>query len=545
MEQRIAKCPQGGCQRPHYAIAAGLPPGVSQMLATRVIDHYECGDMDQAENLAEFLIRAVRDRSEVRWSMYAQTIMAMVLHAKEHINEALELYKQVITFTSKNGATDLYWDEYLDALYGAALCHYDLGDMNTFKRTVDLFSGLSSRSCSCFFQIRKLMLQGLLAVQRQQYMQAQQCFQQIGEYRTVSWFYYTVSLLMLTEIAGLQHETNTALKFLSQADHLLHSRYWGALLAWRMRLPTTLALADQYDYHDWPAKPRPMLYLGDTIQLARPQSEIELHIFGNGSLRVWHDKRQDWRHSNTLAVLLSFIAMNPHGVSAEKIKMHLWPGSTSRDALHRAVSDLRDFLGGTSEHPLITNQNGIYRLTESVWVDVIEYERLYEQARMAESLYDQYGAYRRVAQLYQGDFLDGIEKNAWVAENRARYRNYQAWLCVTLASIHHEQGEYHEANYFLDEALYVNPRFDPAVEQKIRLYDQLSQRSEAVELYHTYENRIMMELGVKPAPSIARLIARMEAAPNGQVTSPFSEIHMRKASLGPRRMTPVPRLLQS
>src|SRR5262245_31761495 len=78
MDQPTKGCVTTGanCHRSHYALASHLPTGVCQMLAHRVISHYEAGDFEQAETLAQFLMQAVVERKEAHWAVYAQLLLA-------------------------------------------------------------------------------------------------------------------------------------------------------------------------------------------------------------------------------------------------------------------------------------------------------------------------------------------------------------------------------------------------------------------------------------------------------------------------------------
>src|SRR5262249_34191407 len=151
------------------------------------------------------------------------------------------------------------------------------------------------------------------------------------------------SVLLSAECAALQQETDTALECLERVNDLMSSGYWGALHAWRERIPATIALADQYNFK-WPVVPTPIAYLGQTVQPARPQAVIEIHAFGEGSLRVYQQVL-NWSKSVNHRLLLTFLAMHPQGVTAQQLKLHLWPDVPSNDALYTAFMGLRNFLG--------------------------------------------------------------------------------------------------------------------------------------------------------------------------------------------------------
>src|SRR5258706_2605095 len=189
-----------------------------------------------------------------------------------------------------------------------------------------------------------------------------------------------------------------------------------------------------------------------------PQAEIQIHAFGEGALQLYKQRVMDWHRSPHNKMLLAFLAMHPRGVTTEEIRTFLWPDAPNPAAIHTAVKKLRDLIG--SAH--IVNQNGIYMLNGDTWLDSTEYESLYVRARqkpLAQRLDD----YRQATQLYRGDFLQGIN-NLWVVEERARLRNMQAWLLWTIAAIYDQDEQRREAHYFLQQALHVNPIFDPAVE---------------------------------------------------------------------------------
>src|SRR5262245_16503964 len=241
MSQSTKGCitPDTTCHRSHYALASHLPEGVCQMLAYRVVSHYEAGDFEQAETLAHFLLQAVVERKEAHWSVYAQLLLAMVIHAKDHAHEALDRYQEIMRIIDGNHKREAYHEEYLDALWERALCLYDIGEHAEFTRAAELFTGMQSKSCQCYFQIRTRLLEGLGALTQGHTLQALMHFQSVAPYRLVSPFHYVASVLMSAECAARQQETETALECIERANTLMASGYWGALHAWRERIRVT------------------------------------------------------------------------------------------------------------------------------------------------------------------------------------------------------------------------------------------------------------------------------------------------------------------
>jgi len=513
------------CERSHFAIPSHLPPGTCQAIAQRVWAHYEQGDFDQAESLAHILIRAVVERTEIRWSMYAQMLLATVYMAKDRTREASRIYQEVIGVA--RDYRDLYGEELIEAIWGYSLCLFDLGDRSKFQEMVQYFSELPSRDCECYFNIRRGILFGLRDFQTGRTTQALLAFENIARYRIVAPHFYVVSLLAIAEISIQQGDEKTAQSYLEVIDQVVMKwGYKGALLAWQHRFAGVIRLAEDFGY-EWPASPMPLTYLGEVTQRALPQAEIQLHALGEGGLHLFRQRIQDWPRSPGNRMLFTFLASNPRGVTVEQIRTFLWPAAPNAASIHTAVKKLRDLVGSET----VLQQNGVYRLNGAVWFDVTEYQLLYTKARqkpLDERIYD----YRQAVSLYKGDFLQGVE-NLWVVEERARFRNMQAWLLWTLAAIYDRDEQRIEAMQFLDMALQVNPIFDPAVEHKMRLLERMDERSEAVAVFRRYEQRIQSQLGIAPSPKIINLVKRWESAPELMVTAPFSDDALLRSSRVP------------
>src|SRR5262249_7859619 len=283
MSQPTKGCITGtaNCHRDHYMLPSHLPDGVCQMLAHQVMTHYEAGDLEQADTLVQFLTQAVAERHEAHCSVYVQLLVARVLHAKDHTQDALERSSEIIRMIDEKNLHDTYQEEYLDALWESALCLYDGGDQAGFMLAAERFTRMESNSCPCYFQIRAHLLQGLSALMQGHPLQALTHLQSIAPYRFVSLFYFVTSLLLSAELAMLQQQTNTALEYIEQASDLMSSDHWGALHAWRERIPATIALADQFSFK-WPVNPAPVAYLGKVAQGSQPHVTIEIRAFGEG-----------------------------------------------------------------------------------------------------------------------------------------------------------------------------------------------------------------------------------------------------------------------
>src|SRR5262249_40586424 len=144
MDQPTKGCVTRGadCHRSHYALASHLPTGICQSLAHRVVSHYEAGDLEQAETLAQFLMQAVIKRKEAHWAVYAQLLLTMVLHAKGHPQEAMNSCLEIMGMIDKNNVREAYHEEYLDVLWERALCLYDLGNSSEFLSAAELFTSM-------------------------------------------------------------------------------------------------------------------------------------------------------------------------------------------------------------------------------------------------------------------------------------------------------------------------------------------------------------------------------------------------------------------
>jgi tetratricopeptide (TPR) repeat protein len=328
---------RAACDRSHFAIPSHLPEGMCRPIAQRIWAHYEQGDFDQAESLAHILIRAVAERSELCWSMYAQMLLAMIYMAKDRGGEASRIYQEVISAANLNPS--LYADELLEALWGWSLCLFDEGQHDKFQEMVQLFGELPSRDCECYYNIRRAILFGLRDYQLGRTTQAMLSFESVNRYRIMSPHFYSVSMLAIAEISINQRDRGSAQNYLSQIDRYIDWGFRGGLLAWRHRFAGVVSLAEQYGY-EWPASSIPLSYLGEAVQRAMPQAEIQIHAFGEGALQLYKQRVMDWHRSPHNKMLLAFLAMHPRGVTTEEIRTFLWPDAPNPAAIHTAVKKL-------------------------------------------------------------------------------------------------------------------------------------------------------------------------------------------------------------
>lgn len=525
--------PQASCDRIHCGIPSHLPEGVCRALAVRIWMYYESGDFSQAEDLCHLLIRTVVDHSDVRWSMHAQTLLAMVYLAKDRADEAIRIYGDVLKVASQ--CFDQYKTEMADALFGTALCHYDLVEIPQFYKTAAQFFSLPRTGCSCFHGIQTTLLQGLIALRRGSLSEALLRFDAMRRYRLASPYFGAVAMLGMAEASLHNNDRPTAQQIIEGLDHFVHAGLDGAIVGWRNFFASTIAFADQYGLH-WPASPMPLTILGRTAVLSRPrQAEITLYLMGNYQLKVL-DQSIDLGRHDLCRQLLAFLALHPQGVSMTQIREQLWHDAPNANAVHKQFEQLRDFLG---KRELIAFTNGLYRIQADCWIDVLEYERLYANAQ-ERPLVERIEPYRSAILLYRGEFMPGVQ-NMWVEEERLRLRNLQAWLYWMLGAIYEKDHQELPALYLLNEALRVNPLFDPAVQDKLRLLDHMDDRSEGMAFYDQYRKRVKAQWGIEPSPKLSHIIERWRTDPELMVTGPFNRKDLQRATrlpttYGPQRL---------
>lgn len=148
-----------------------------------------------------------------------------------------------------------------------------------------------------------------------------------------------------------------------------------------------------------------------------------------------------------LTALLSYLICNyKQSVSKEKIIDNFWPDSENpsnalKFAIHRLRKTLETVEGLPNVEMIVTTANGYqFNPTISVDLDTEAFEKAVLEAKSDDSVEQ----YRQAADLYDGDFLEGVEIE-WILTDRGYYRSIFIQICNTLADRYLKNNQIDEA----------------------------------------------------------------------------------------------------
>ncbi len=213
-------------------------------------------------------------------------------------------------------------------------------------------------------------------------------------------------------------------------------------------------------------------------------------------------------------VLLAYLveeSQQPH--RREKLAGLLWPERTevaARSNLRRVLSNLRRLLGDrTPSGPpflLVTGQTVRLNPDCDAWVDSLTFAGLLRSLRQQPCT-----QLEEAIRLYQGDFLEGFSVadspacEEWMILCRERYQRLMMEALRRLVEEYERQGHHERALELAWRQLDLEPWWEEAHRQLIRLLALSGRRSEALAQYVKCRHVLAEELDVEPSPETTGL----------------------------------------
>ena len=239
-----------------------------------------------------------------------------------------------------------------------------------------------------------------------------------------------------------------------------------------------------------------------------PASSIRVYLLGR--FEVTYEKSvlpsSAWARRKA-AALFQRLALEQRLLKEQAIEF-LWPEvdpTSGANNLYRALHALRQTLdatlgSGIAEAALVF-QDGVFTLTDAVWVDVAEFRSLI-RAGDPSSL-------SAALQLYTGDLLPDDRYADWTLGPRDTLRRQQRELRLTLAALSRDAREYGRTIALLTPLL-TQDRADEAVHRELmQVYAQAGRRHEALRQYQACVEALATDLDVTPDPKTSALYTRI------------------------------------
>jgi DNA-binding SARP family transcriptional activator/predicted ATPase/predicted negative regulator of RcsB-dependent stress response len=244
--------------------------------------------------------------------------------------------------------------------------------------------------------------------------------------------------------------------------------------------------------------------------------QLKIHCFGYLKIEKDGEVITQFDTDKVRALLVYLAVENQKPVPRSYLAGLFWSDLSEKQALQslrQTLSILRKVLGDNgSENPIIQSERDHLRLnpTISVWVDVLEFKRLLNQAYRHFQRQDQFHqinfrSLARTLQLREGDFLEKFSISGaplfdeWVSLIREELDHRAVEGLVMLSQYYQNRAEYNLARQTVQKILQIAPWNESAHLMMMRLFAMDGQWSAFENQYHSLRQFLKEQIGVEPA----------------------------------------------
>ncbi len=205
-----------------------------------------------------------------------------------------------------------------------------------------------------------------------------------------------------------------------------------------------------------------------------------------------------------------------HGpAERDAIGLAFWPELPPKkmtNRFHTTLHRVRQALGAD----VVVVEGGQYRLGDvDYWLDVEEFESLVERARLLPPHdWQTEDLWRRAIELYQGDFLIGVEE-VWCVPRREELREMYVEALIGMGRCHEARGELKRAIGWYGRALETDTLREDIHRCIMRCYANAGRRADALAQYYKCRHVLSRELGVEPSIETRRLYEQIAGGETG------------------------------
>jgi LuxR family maltose regulon positive regulatory protein len=237
----------------------------------------------------------------------------------------------------------------------------------------------------------------------------------------------------------------------------------------------------------------------DALVIVNPP---RLRIQAFGQIQVLLDEKPvsgaDWQVMVTRDLL--FLMLNQRrGWSKEQIGEFLWPES-SPSQLNQRFKNTIYRLRRALDQDVIQYCDGIYTFNRRVdyVYDVEEFENALDQIKSTSSSKEQINLYQAAMQLYQGDYLPGMDWD-WVLPERERLQ--QAFLSsgIRLAELFIDTKQFSQALEICDRLINYAPWLEEAYRMAMNLHAYKGNRAAIAQLYRALQQKLGEYMDASPS----------------------------------------------
>jgi two-component SAPR family response regulator len=252
-------------------------------------------------------------------------------------------------------------------------------------------------------------------------------------------------------------------------------------------------------------------------QLSSSTTEVvsaqAIRIFSLGVFQVFRGEERvadlDFKTQKNRYLLAYLSAEKGRPRRAEALVELFWPGKgqKGKNSLNWAVSVLRSIFRTPSSNVLVRDADKLlFDPSIPRWHDLDELEEAVKEARKAEQDGDKtlaWQKYRRAAELYRGDYLEGCFMD-WALQRRTRISNVMAEAFLRLAVLSEGAGQMAEAETAINNLLKVQPHSQKGHLFKVQLLTRQGEPERAIDHYRRCEELLRVEYQLEPSTDLLR-----------------------------------------
>lgn len=252
---------------------------------------------------------------------------------------------------------------------------------------------------------------------------------------------------------------------------------------------------------------------------------LRLRLFGPPIIERDDTPLTEFNNRKALA-LLFYLVLMPGQHQRHQIATLLWPELSEEKALSNLRYNLWTLRQALGELPIEASRLTIaFQANSEVWIDVHEFQvGLNPHNSSAEpNVAQDISKLQHAVELYRGDLLDGLELSGtpffdeWLQEQRI---HFHLKAVDTLTQLSHYYTTHHRLSEALDATrrlLELEPWQEQAHQQLMLVMALSGQRTNALEHFEQYRQRLAAEMGLDPEPETMILLQRIKAGSLSQI----------------------------
>lgn len=250
----------------------------------------------------------------------------------------------------------------------------------------------------------------------------------------------------------------------------------------------------------------------------------EFQLFCNGTLVCGREYRSH-KVKSLLAYLIYYhnrmVPIDELTGILDASKKNAAPVAALRTTLYRmrcAVRAAEDMVGS----PLIVTNNGMYGWNADVplELDAEEFEAAYRDGTPEDT--GQAEDWRRMLELYQGDFLEKLAAEHWVEPLAEHYRELYLAAVEQAAPVLIEAGDPRAAVEYCTKAMVISPYSESVCRWLMRAHAACGNIEAAAGAYEQMRSALYKDLGVIPEDETRKVYQSILCAGEGTILTPDS-----------------------